>query len=154
MLKKELIIINILLLRWYRETEKSFSRLLIRFRYPGTLPEELARDLGIKLPHRGLLKELVIALMSSLPKSRRLSLHMSRDRAEASFKFAVKKEKFHSTTLFSYYFSEGWLVFTLYFDQEGRLGRLQLQTPFNVSSHYDLPLPSEKISTNSAYIPV
>lgn len=139
------------LLRYYRGKEKSLARLLSRFRYPGSLPEELGRDLGIKIPRASLrltLSALIQNLVILLPLSKKLYYRMCRESAEKSFRCAFKKEHFHSSTLFSYYFSEGWLVFTLHFDEEQRLRRLHLQCPHSFQENgFDLLLPSSAVKT-------
>lgn len=44
-----------------------------------------------------------------------------------AFYKAQRKEKFGRNTLFSYYFNEGWLEFSLHFDEHCRLRRIYLQ---------------------------
>lgn len=105
----------------------SIQRLFTRLRYPVSLPEEVAEALGIELPNTLSFSELVARLshLSSPPTT--LHRFMLREKAEESFVKAPKVERFCTTTLFSYYFYEGWLEFILRFDDEGRLRRLYLQ---------------------------
>jgi hypothetical protein len=76
---------------------------------------------------------------------------MSRESSEKAFKCAFKKEQFHCSTLFSYYFSEGWLVFTLHYDEQHKLRRLQVQCPLSLQEKgFDLPLPGKAIKNSAA----
>lgn len=102
-------------------------RVILRFRYPVTLPEEIATDLGITASNFITFNELVCLLTSMSCKPERLKRFMSRDAAEAAFTCAQRKEKFCRNSLFSYYFLEGWLEFNLYFDDQSRLRRIYLQ---------------------------
>lgn len=108
---------------------ETISRFLTRFRYPVTLPEELASDLGLHLSNslsfEQLLKEL--SMPSAMPTT--LWKWMPRSSAEGVFRGALKKEIFCNSALFSYYFNQGWLVFTLYFDEDSTLRRLYVQCP-------------------------
>jgi hypothetical protein len=52
---------------------------------------------------------------------------MTREDAEAAFQKAQKKEFFGRISLFSFYFKEGWLEFSLQFDEYSRLRRIYLQ---------------------------
>jgi len=101
--------------------------LFLRWRYPVSLPEEIATDLGINSSNFLTFEEFVKQLTSLPSHPRRLSRFMPRDEAEAAFQSAQRKECFGRTSLFSYYFPEGWLEFSLHFDEQARLRRIYLQ---------------------------
>lgn len=102
-------------------------RFLLRFRYPVSLPEEVASALGIDVSNFVSFEEFVSVLTSPTCRPTRLTKYMSRERAEEAFKTALRKERFKRNTLYSYYFNEGWLVFILQFDDQHRLSRIYLQ---------------------------
>lgn len=102
-------------------------RVVLRFRYPVTLPEEIATDLGIKASNFLTFNELVCLLTNMSCTPEKVKRYMPREAAEAAFKSAQRKEKFGRNSLFSYYFLEGWLEFILYFDEKSRLRRIYLQ---------------------------
>jgi len=102
-------------------------RIVLRFRYPVTLPAEIATDLGITVPDFLTFNEFVYQLTNLSSKPQRLKRFMARDVAEAAFTSAQRKEIFSRNTLFSYYFHEGWLEFSLHFDEHARLRRIYLQ---------------------------
>ena len=52
---------------------------------------------------------------------------MDRKEAESVFSKAVRQEHFSQQSLFSYYFSQGWMEFSLHFDEDNRLRRLYVQ---------------------------
>ncbi len=108
---------------------ENLVRLLSRFRYPVSLPEDLAKDLGVKLANTVSFRQLLRELHSSDLRCGRLKRFMARAEAEAIFNSALKKESFKSSSLFSYYFNKSWLVFALYFDETERLRRLYVQCP-------------------------
>jgi len=108
---------------------EGLSRLLNRFRYPVSLPEDIAKDLGIALPPTASLASFLKKLASSPVKSSKLRKMMSRCQAEIAFRGALQKETFSSCSLFSYYFNEGWVVISLYFDEDSKLRRAYLQCP-------------------------
>lgn len=114
----------------------SLTRLMSRFRYPVSLPEDIAKDIGVCVSNSLNFDDFLEFLSSFDCRPTKLRKYMPREEAEAAFSSALKKENFNSNTLFSYYFNKGWLVFALYFDDEGRLRRLNLQCPmdFEVSS--------------------
>jgi hypothetical protein len=102
-------------------------RVILRFRYPVTLPEEIATDLGINTSNFITFNELICLITNVSCKPKRLKRFMPREAAESAFKSAQRKEKFGRNSLFSYYFLEGWLEFSLYFDEKSRLRRIYLQ---------------------------
>lgn len=103
------------------------THLLLRYRYPVSLPEEVADALGIKSSNSLKFEEFVQQLIHPSFRPTRLIKFMPREKAEASFSKALKKECFKQNSLFSYYFSEGWLEFDLFFDEQSRLRRIYLQ---------------------------
>ncbi|PJD98174.1 MAG: hypothetical protein CK425_00340 [Parachlamydia sp.] len=106
---------------------KKFRRFLMRFRYPVSLPEDIAQDLGITFSHPPSFDELIKYLIDPRCCPERLKKFMAREDAEAAFDLACRKEKFLQNSLFSYYFTEGWLEFVLQFDNQGRLRRIYVQ---------------------------
>lgn len=103
------------------------QRLFVRFRYPVTLPEEIASDLGVSVSNSLSFEDFVdqLTLLSNPP--RHLKRFMPRELAEAVFRSAQRKDKFGRNSLFSYYFEEGWLEFNLQFDEKSLLRRVYLQ---------------------------
>lgn len=99
----------------------------LRLRYPVSLPEEIATDLGINASNFLTFEEFVCQLTSLSSRPRRLIRFMPRKDAEAAFQSAQKKETFNRNSLFSYYFHEGWLEFILHFDEHSRLRRIYMQ---------------------------
>ena len=104
-----------------------FFRLLSRFRYPVSLPEDVAKDLGFSLSNFMSFGELVQCLTHSTTPPANLQRFMPRSQAEKVFQKALRKEKFSQNSLFSYYFNEGWMEFVLQFDDDSRLRRLYIQ---------------------------
>jgi hypothetical protein len=120
---------------------ESLTRLLSRFRYPVSLPEDVAHDLGMYLPNTLNFQEFLHLLSSPHQRPAKLRKYMGRTLAESTFESALKKEMFKSCSLFSYYFNKGWLVFALHFDDDGRLRRVYLQYP--AREGFDLPLEED-----------
>ncbi len=104
-------------------------KLLHRFRYPVSLPHDIAHDLGLNAPPTTSLAVFLEFLCSSSPKPCRLRKWMMRCQAEASFQTALKKETFGGCSLFSYGFNKGWLVIALYFDERDLLRRAFVHCP-------------------------
>ncbi len=104
-----------------------FHRLFIRFRYPVSLPEDISEALGIPLSNYLSFEEFVEHLISPTCRVTKLTKFMPREKAEYAFRSALRKERFKQNTLFSYYFSEGWMEFVLQFDEQSRLRRIYLQ---------------------------
>jgi hypothetical protein len=120
------------------------ARFISRFRHPVSLPEDVANDIGVSVSNNLTFNEFLDFLTSFHCRPTKLRKYMPREEAEAAFISALKKENFNSNTLFSYYFSKGWLVFALYYDREGRLRRLNVQCPCDARvSSYDLQLDQE-----------
>ncbi|MBS0623955.1 MAG: hypothetical protein JSS62_04955 [Verrucomicrobia bacterium] len=125
---------------------KSVTKLIHRFRYPGSMPEDVAHDLGYHLSNTMAFSEFLQVLGSSSYRPTRLWKMMPRPLAEMAFTYALKKETFRYSTLFSYSFNHGWLVFALYFDEHSRLRRLFVQCPSCISQKsFDIFLDEEMI---------
>lgn len=123
---------------------ESLTRLMSRFRHPVSLPEDVARDLGLDLPNNITFQKLIARLASPDQRPAKLRKYMPRLAAETTFESALKKESFKSCSLYSYYFNKGWLVFALYFDEDSRLRRVYLQCPHCVAiDDFDLVLDEE-----------
>lgn len=118
------------------------GRLMNRFRYPVSQPEEVAHDLGVELSNSLSFSEFLDLLSSPSISPTRACKYMPRIAAEKIFEGALRREQFQSISLFSYYFPQGWLVFVLHYDQGARLRRLQLQCPAGVYhlEEFDIPL--------------
>lgn len=101
-----------------------FNYFLIRFRYPVSLPEDIAHALGIELSNFITFDQFVEMLIAPSLRPTKLCKFMPRDVAEGAFSNALRKEKFRLNTLCSYYFSEGWVEFILQFDESSRLRRI------------------------------
>lgn len=125
-----------------------FYRLLLRFRYPVSLPEDVAKALGIKVSNFVTFEEFVNYLTSNDCRPTRLLKFMPRDKAEEAFQGAQRTERFKQNTLISYYFSEGWMEFVLFFDEQSRLRRVYLQHKHitqheGIEIHLNRMLPKE-----------
>jgi hypothetical protein len=131
---------------------ESLTRLISRFRYPVSLPEDVARDVGMHLPNSLNFQEFLQLLGAPHQRPAKLRKYMSRTLAESTFESALKKESFKSCTLFSYYFNKGWLVFALYFDEDARLRRVYLQCPSCAPiDGFDLVLEEELMAEASSH---
>lgn len=104
-----------------------FYRLFIRFRYPVSLPEEIAESLGVEMSNSLTFDQCVSFLTSSTCQPTRICKYMPRQQVEDAFNSAQRKECFKHNSLYSYYFNEGWLEFILHFDDRSRLRRIYLQ---------------------------
>lgn len=101
-------------------------RLLSRFRYPVSMPEDVARDLGLNISNYVTFSEFINSVIDPLSPPKNLARYMSRDIAEGMFCLARKKEKFKTCSLFSYHFKDGWMEFILQFDNQSQLRRLYI----------------------------
>lgn len=101
-------------------------RFFIRFRYPVSLPEDIAQALGINLSNYITFEKFVGQLTCPSCAPTRLKKFMSREKAEEAFQNAHCKEHFKKTSLYSFYFSQGWMEFVLEFDDQSRLRRVYL----------------------------
>ena len=107
----------------------SFTRLISRFRYPASLPEDIAKDLGIHLSNSLSFDAFLKLLSSPHMHPTKIKKYMPRAQAESAFSSALRTEVFPACSLFSYYFSKGWVVIALHFDEEERLRRAYFQCP-------------------------
>lgn len=105
---------------------ESLRHMLLRFRYPVSMPEDIATALGIPLPNALSFTDFVIRLCQPSCLPTRLARFMPRELAEKAFCNAIRTERFYEKTLVSYYFPEGWLEFVLQFDKDSRLRRVYL----------------------------
>lgn len=103
------------------------KKVYCRLHYPVSLPEDVAQALGIEATSRLCFEEFIALLRSREGQPKRLFKYMPREDAEQAFHGALRKETFKKCALFSYYFSRGWLEFSLQFDDQARLRRLYLQ---------------------------
>jgi hypothetical protein len=105
-----------------------FRHFFLRFRYPVSLPEDVAKALGVPISNFVTFEEFVDRLTSPKCRPTRLQKFMSREKAEQAFQGALRKEHFREKSLYSYYFNEkGWVEFILQFDDQSRLRRIYLQ---------------------------
>lgn len=99
----------------------------IRWRYPVSMPEDVADALGVTLSNLSTFQEFLSQLSSPRCRPTKLNRFMPREDAEEVFQTALRKERFCRNTLFSYYFNEGWMEFILEFDDQSRLRRMYVQ---------------------------
>lgn len=102
-------------------------RFFLRFRYPVSLPEDIARALGIELTCYLTFEEFFSRLHNPNFRPTRLKKYMPRELAEDAFSSALRIDRFSQKSLFAYYFNEGWMEFVLQFDEHARLRRVYLQ---------------------------
>lgn len=127
----------------------SFGRFLARFRYPVSLPEDIAAALGIDISNFLTYDQFVSKICSCLPT--KIRKFMPREEAEKAFQLAISKERFQRNTLCSYEFSQGRIVFILKFDEEGRLRRLYMQQKHIISDQgLEIPLAWEPLREQDA----
>jgi len=105
---------------------KSLSDIFVRFRYPISLPQDIASDLGYDVSNSMNFNEFILHLTDPCHRPAKLSRFMPRDQAEDVFRLAKRKERFSQDSLFSYQFKNGWLEFILQFDEKARLRRLYI----------------------------
>lgn len=125
---------------WIMKAAYWFHQLFLRLRYPASLPEEIAADLGISASNLLTFNEFVTQLSNLSTCPQRLIRFMPREQAEAAFESAQRKERFGRNSLFSYYFHEGWLEFKLHFDEQSRLRRIYLHHR-NLPSENEIEIP-------------
>lgn len=111
--------------QWLRVLKQLLNCATLRFRYPVSLPEDIAEALGIHLPNYLSFDDFILKL-SNPTFCARLSRFMPREEAEKSFLKAIRTERYAEKTVLSYYFSEGWMEIILQFDRESRLRRVYL----------------------------
>lgn len=117
-----------------------FFRFFLRFRYPVSLPEDIADALGVNFSNYLTFEELFVRLTSPDCCPKRLMRFMPREQAEKAFVTAQRKERFAQNTLFSFYFNEGWLEFSLHFDNDARLRRMYIQHK-KIKQHRGVEIP-------------
>ena len=101
-------------------------RFLLRFRYPVSMPEDVAFALGVEISNYITFEQFVERLTCPSCKPTKLTKYMEREKALDAFQQAHCQEHFKYSSLVSYYFMEGWLEFALKFDEKGQLRRLYL----------------------------
>lgn len=106
---------------------RPFIRLFIRFRYPVSMPEDVAADLGLDISNSLSFKEFIRCLTDPSHRPSKLTRFMPREQAEDIFRLALRKERFQQNSLFSYHFKGGWMEFILQFDEQSRLRRLYIR---------------------------
>ncbi len=116
-------------------------RLFLRFRYPVSLPEDIAHALGVDLSCYLTFEEFVKRLQCPNFRPTRLKKYMPRELAEDAFHSALRADRFRQQSLFAYYFNEGWMEFVLQFDDQACLRRLYLQHKYiQNDSGIEIPL--------------
>lgn len=105
----------------------SILKLYARLRYPVSMPEDLASDLGLTLSNSLTFHELIDFLTNPNHIPSNLCKFMPRENAEKIFSSALRKEKFQYNSLFSYYFNGSWMEFILQFDETFKLRRLYIR---------------------------
>lgn len=106
---------------------RPFIHLFIRFRYPVSMPEDVAADLGLDISNSLSFKEFIHFLTDPSHRPSKLTRFMPREQAEDIFRLALRKERFQQNSLFSYHFKGGWMEFILQFDEQSRLRRLYIR---------------------------
>lgn len=109
----------------YNSLER-LRRLIARFKYPVSLPQDVAEALGFNVSNFLSFDDFIHHLSTSKYYFSNLSKFMPRREAEAAFKRATRIEHFGDKTLISFFFPKGWLEFVLKFDRESRLRRIYL----------------------------
>lgn len=123
----------------------SICRLIARFWYPVTLPEEVTEALGVEVSNFLPFESLVEKLQCSCCHPTCLARYMPRKLAESAFKCATSKDVFKDKTLISYYFQEGTIEFVLLFDERAQLRRVFLQHKNLKDDEIEVPLTASYI---------
>lgn len=119
-------------------------RCLIRFRYPLSMPEDVAKDLGLDISNFLSFPEFVKFLTNPYIRPAKLTKFMPRKEAEEIFRKALRKEKFSQNSLFCYHFNGGWMEFMLQFDEQSRLRRMYIHHK-DLKQKYEIQIgPSQK----------
>lgn len=116
-----------------------FWRFVIRFRYPLSQPEDIARDLGFMTSNFIPFSEFIQSLTDPRLRLPKLSKFMPRDQAEELFQTALRREIFKQNSLFSYHLNGGWMEFMLQFDEQARLRRIYIHHK-DLKHKYELPI--------------
>ena len=121
------------------------QQMFVRFRYPVSMPEDVAMALGICVENNIVFKKFLNTCRECQPT--RLSKFMPRMEAERAFHGALRKEKFLASSLYSFYFNEGWLEFELQFDTNSLLRRVYVHHKLiSGAGIYELSLPIDQTS--------
>ncbi len=120
---------------------KPFFYFFIRLRYPVSLPEDVATDLGLNISNSLTFQEFINYLTDPHHRPSKLTRFMPRHQAEDMFRYALRKEKFQQNSLFSYYFKGGWMEFVLQFDEQSRLRRLYIRHK-DLKQKHEIPISS------------
>jgi hypothetical protein len=118
-----------------RENQKKLMKvfepilhLFLRFRYPVSMPADVAADLGLNISNYLTFTEFMDCLTDPSHRPTKLKRFMPRDQAEDIFRLALRKERFQQNSLFSYHFKEkGWVEIALQFDEKSRLRRIYIR---------------------------
>lgn len=120
---------------------KPLLNLFIRFRYPVSMPEDVAADLGLNISNSLTFSEFMSCLTDPRHRPTKLTRFMPREQAEDIFRCALRKERFPQNSLFSYHFKGGWMEFVLQFDEQSRLRRLYIRHKALKQKH-EIPISS------------
>lgn len=120
---------------------KSFLHLFVRFRYPVSLPEDVAGDLGLNVSNSLSFQEFINHLINPHHSPSKLTRFMARDQAEDAFRSALRKERFQQHSLISYHFNGNWMEFVLHFDEQSRLRRLYISHK-DLKQKHEIPISS------------
>ncbi len=120
---------------------KPLLQLFVRFRYPVSMPEDVAADLGINITNSLNFQEFMSCLIDPRYRPTKLTRFMPRDQAEDIFRLARRKERFPQNSLISYYFKGGWMEFVLQFDEQSRLRRLYIRHK-DLKHKHEIPISS------------
>lgn len=118
-----------------------FLNLLMRFRYPVSMPEDVGTDLGLNISNLLTFPEFMNCLTDPRYRPTKLTRFMPRAQAEDIFRLALRKERFQRNSLFSYHFKGGWMEFVLQFDEQSRLRRLYIRHK-DLKQKHEIPISS------------
>lgn len=121
------------------EAFNKICRFLLRFRYPFSLPEDVAIAFGIQKSYFLTFNKLMSNLTNPNYRPDTLTKYMPRSEAESVFRTALRKERFQSNSLFSYHVNGHWMEFVLHFDDKSRLRRLYL-THKDLKKQHEIPI--------------
>lgn len=118
--------------------------LVHRFSHPGSLPNDVAYDLGLEVYGRLSVNEL----LQMLKNPTHLKKYMKKGLADQLFVHAQRKDIFKLTSRFTYFFNQGLLEFVLDFDSDEQLRRAYA-TFHNSKGNLmvELPLPTTPFYT-------